>query len=166
MLQPVEENYEICAHRVFTEFNKDNKQKTFTNLWVLGFSKKDEKPSFFLTDEPLFKNVSKIAVINFKTPTYHLKTIFKNGLAKYKRWILDKEYIKKLIEFLNSPANLSKHPCCNYSKYVKTNWQKLILEYNLNTVGWTKDGSNSFSDLELLPFDLSMPDYLKLLDDI
>ena len=166
VLQPVEENYEICAHRVFTEFNKDNKQKTFTNLWVLGFSKKDEKPSFFLTDEPLFKNVSKIAVINFKTPTYHLKTIFKNGLAKYKRWILDKEYIKKLIEFLNSPANLSKHPCCNYSKYVKTNWQKLILEYNLNTVGWTKDGSNSFSDLELLPFDLSMPDYLKLLDDI
>jgi len=59
-----------------------------------------------------------------------------------------------------------------YKKYVETNWQQLIFEYNHNTAGWCLGDSefdippekdtDRFTEIEALPFDLQMPDYTKL----
>ena len=46
---------------------------------------------------------------------------------------------------------------------VKTNWQKLILEYNYNTaVEGDWEGKTVVDGYEFLPMDLPVPDYTKL----
>ena len=50
-------------------------------------------------------------------------------------------------------------------EYVKTNWQQLIFEYNYNTAGWDIDEPSGWGNIEVLPFDLPIPDYMKLLED-
>lgn len=58
-----------------------------------------------------------------------------------------------------------------YKKYVKTNWQQLIFEYNHNTAGWGW-GDEGFEvppsgkpdGIEQLLFDLPIPDYTELLE--
>lgn len=165
VVQPVEHYHEVYVHRIFAGISKENEPKRFTNIWVLDFPKKDEEPSFFLTDHPLFRYTNKIAMINFKNSKYHIKTYFKQGICKYKRWVLDKKYIEDLAEFLNSPANLSENYKKRCGNYVKTNWQKLIFEYNDNTAGWSEDEPQGLGNVEILPFDLPMPNYLELLND-
>ena len=78
-------------------------------------------------------------------------------MFKYKRWILDKDYIKELVEYLKAPINFNNTSNTIYEKCV-TNWQKMIAEFNYNTA--------EFSDSEELSLDLEMPDFLKLLEDL
>lgn len=163
--QPIEQNTGIGVHRIFPGWDLNSKPQRFTNIWVLDNPSENEEPSFFLTDATFFKDVNKIAVINFKRPVYHIKTYIKQGLFKYKRWVLDEKYIKELIEFLNSPIEVTDYTKARYGKCVKINWQKLIIEYNLNTAGWSDDTPKGCGYLEVLPLDLPMPDYLKLLSE-
>ena len=86
--------------------------------------------------------------------------------------LCDEEYIKKLMDFLKSPSNEVEKMQYNkefaeiYSKYVKTNWQHLIFEYNNNTFDWAWDGNYDVPPDKTkgqIPFDLPIPDYTKLL---
>lgn len=169
-VQPVEYTRGWCVHRVFAGI-VDGEPKEFTNIWVEDFPNIDEEPSFLLTDSPTF-NITKVAVLNFKTATYHSTSpIYKSGCVKYKRWDLDSNYLKNLVEFFKSPVDEK----CYYTvprKYVKTNWQKLIFEYNHNTAGWgwgdtgfdipPEKDSECLYDIKALPFNLPMPDYTKI----
>ena len=108
-----------------------------------------------------------------QNPNYHKKGIYKQGLIKFKSWELDEKYIKELIEFFKSPINETDKEYYNYNakKYVKTNWQRLIYEYNYNTACYGIDENGCIiplydePEIEPLPLDLPMPDYTKLLQD-
>ena len=123
---------------------------------------------------------TKVAVINFKSPTYHIKGIYKRGNTKAKRWELTKKEIKELVNFLNSPSDRADDYGSGqlyeaYKKYVKNNWQQLIFEYNHNTAGWgwgdsefdipPEKDTDRFTEIEALPFDLPMPDYTELIKE-
>ena len=151
-IQPVEQYYEFGVCRVFA--GNDNK---FSNIWIPDLLKPNEEPYFFLTDDPIFKKANKMACINFKTATYHIKGDFKAGNFKYKRWILDKDYIKELIEYLKAPINFNNTHNTIYEKCA-TNWQKMIAEFNYNTAEW--------SEIDEISLDSPLPDYSKLLEDI
>ena len=162
-VQPVLILHEWCCHRCFT------KPKLFGDIYVYDFPSIDEEPSFFIMDE----HFTKVALLKFKKPEYLFKGIYKRKMAKAKGWELNKKEIKALMEFLQSPSNGKKNYGSGkfydgYKKYVKTNWQQLIFEYNHNTAGWDVDGpiSNKVEgEIEQLPFNLSMPDYTELLKD-
>lgn len=86
-----------------------------------------------------------------------------------------------MTEFLNAPSERAERTSCDgtyyeaYKKYVKTNWQQLIFEYNHNSAGWgwgenefdisPEKESDRLSDAPALPFDLPVPDYTKLAKD-
>ena len=94
-------------------------------------------------------------------------------MVKAKGWKLNKKEIKELMEFLQSPSNGmndygSGKFYDGYKKYVKTNWQQLIFEYNHNTAYWDigeQINGKVEGKIEQLPFDLPMPDYTKLAKD-
>ena len=151
-IQPVEQYYEFGVCRVFA--GNDNK---FSNIWIPDLLKQNEEPYFFLTDDPIFKKANKMACINFKTATYHIKGDFKAGNFKYKRWILDEDYIKELVEYLKAPINFNNASNTIYEKCA-TNWQKMIAEFNYNTAGW--------SGVDEISLDSPLPDYSKLHEDI
>ena len=80
--------------------------------------------------------------------------------------------------FLNSPSDRvddygSGQLYDAYKKYVKTNWQQLIFEYNHNTAGWgwgntkfdipREKDTDRFTEIEALQFALPMPDYTELI---
>lgn len=173
-VQPVKVLHEWSCHRIFAGHDKDKKPKKFTNIWVYDHPKAGEEPYFFITNSPYIIDTTKVAVLNFKSPTYHTKGIYKKGNVKAKGWELDEQYIKELIEFLKSPVDdniFTDNPY--YQPYVKTNWQQLIFEYNHNTAGWGW-GDKGFdippekvpdTCVEALSFGLPIPDYTKLLDD-
>ena len=166
-VQSVNVLHEWSLHRCFCD-------EKFNNIWVYDFPDVNEEPYFFITDSPWIQDTAKIAVLNFKNPTYHSKGIYKRGNVKRKSWMLDENYIKELMEFLNSPSDRTDS-YNGYKKYVKTNWQQLIFEYNHNTAGWgwgetgfdipPEKDTQRFSEVEALPFDLSIPDYTKLLEN-
>lgn len=173
-LKPDSILHEWSCCRIFCQPDK------FTNIWVYDFPKEFEEPYFFLTDSPYLRYTTKIAVLDFKTPTYRKKDydkgIYKRENVKRKLWKLDEDYIKELIEFLKSPADVD--PLMykgNLQKYAKTKWQEMIFEYNHNSAGWGWDetgfsippekDTNRHSDVEALSFDLPIPDYTKLAID-
>lgn len=168
-IQPIDELHEWSCHRVFS--GQEN-----SNIWVYDCPKLEEEPSFFVTDSPFLQETTKVAVLNFKTPTYNTKTIYKRGNVKRKAWELDKQDIDNLLVFLNAPYDKDiEGNQLSYDKYVKTNWQQLIFEYNHNTAGWgwgetkfdipPEKDLDRLSNLEALSFDLPIPDYTKLLND-
>ena len=79
------------------------------------------------------------------------------------------------MDFLQSPSERAKENETGkyfqgYKKYVKTNWQQLIFEYNHNTAYWGW-GDNGFDEpvlekvegeIEQLPFNLPIPNYTKM----
>jgi len=146
-------------HRIFAGFN--NK---FSNIWCDDFLGFDKKPYFFLTDNPYSWEVNKIAVLDFKEPKYKTKGIYKQNWIKFMRWELTKDYIQELMQYLQQPFD-KKSYCYDKEPEIKTNWQKLIYEYNTNTVGYDYEDGTSREDYEVLPLDLPMPDYLKLLEE-
>ena len=159
-IQPIDELHEWSIHRVFTG-------KYFNNIWVYDHPDIGEEPYFMLISE----GFTKVAVINFKSPTYHIKGIYKQGNTKAKGWELTSKEIKELMCFLNSPSDRADEYGSGqlheaYKKYVKTNWQQLIFEYNYNTAGWGW-GDEGFevppsgkpNGIEQLPFDLPIPIY-------
>ena len=168
-IQPVEYVYGWQVHRVFCGKHK------FSQIWVADFmlnSKKGrEQPYFMITDYPLFGKITKVACLDIKTATYHKarikNNIYKQGIVKFKNWKLDKEYIKELMEFLKSPAEIDEYCTDIFKKYVTTNWQKLIFEYNHNTAQWGWD--NEFLPPDetkgQISFDLPIPNYMELLND-
>ena len=164
-VQPVLILHEWSCHRCFC------KPDLFGHIWVYDFPDKNEEPSFFITD----KHFTKVAVLKFKSAEYLFKGIYKRNLAKAKGWELNEQEKKELTEFFNKPSaradeygNGSLYE--GYKKYVKTNWQQLIFEYNHNTAGWGEDDFNTppekdtdrLSEVEALSFDLPIPDYTKL----
>jgi len=164
-IQPVEYDSGWAVCRVFAGKNK------FNNIWISDFMLKDEEPYFMITDSKVTWGAGKIACIDIKTPTYHKArikgNIYKQGIVKFKNWKLDKEYIKELMEFLNSPAVIKEYYTNFFKKHVTTNWQHLIFMYNHNTAEWGWDD-------EILPpdeakgqisFDLPIPNYMELLND-
>ena len=166
-IQPVLVLHEWDCHRCFFI------PKLFGNIWVYDIPSRDEEPSFFITD----KNFTKVAVLKFKSPEYLFKGIYKRAMAKAKGWELTTKEIKELMYFLNSPSDRADEYGSGqlheaYKKYVKTNWQQLIFEYNHNTAGWGW-GDEGFevppsgkpNGLEPLPLDLPMPDYTKLIKE-
>ena len=164
-VQPVKVLHEWSMHRCFCD-------EKFNNIWVYDFPDVNEEPSFMLIN----KHFTQAAVISFKEPKYLFKGIYKREMAKAKLWNLDEQTIKELIEFLNAPSKRAESEFyTGYRKYVKTNWQQLIFEYNHNTAGWgwSENGFNippekdteRYSDVEALPFDLPIPDYIKLLEN-
>ena len=166
-VQPVLVLHEWSCHRCFCKPN------LFGDIWVYDFPKQDEEPSFFIAD----KGFKKVAVLKFKSAEYLFKGIYKRGMAKAKGWELSKDEIEELIYFLNCPSKRAED-CAKgklfdgYKKYVRTNWQQLIFEYNHNTAGWGwgEDGYDNppllgkYEDgIEQLPFNLPLPDYRKLI---
>ena len=151
-IQPVKQWQEFGVYRIFG--GRDNK---FSNIWIPDFLKPNEEPYFFLTDDLIFKKANKMACINFKTATYHIEGDFIIGNFKYKSWILDKDYIKELVEYLKAPINLDNTHNTIYEKCA-TNWQKMIAEFNYNTA--------EISESEKLSLDLEMPDFIELLEDL
>jgi len=166
-IQPVEYNPGWCVHRIFCKPDK------FAGIWVEDFPLKGVEPYFLIADKPFSWNMTKIAVLNFKSATYHIQGIYKQGLWKRKGWLLDKAFIDEFITFLNAPVKGIDYRNGTYKKYVKTNWQHLIYEYNYNTAGCDfsqnaneQDKRNDYYDgIEVLPFDLPIPDYTKLLKE-
>ena len=155
-------------HRIFCRHEK------FRNIWVPDWMEKGEEPFFMYIDE----HFSKVATFRFRSPEYHITGIYKRGMAKAKIFEPDFEFLKEMTEFLNAPAERLEETSFGgpyyeaYKKYVKNNWQQLIFEYNHNTIGWGW-GKNSFvippkadkkylSNVSAIPFDLPIPDYLKL----
>jgi hypothetical protein len=162
--------HEWGIHRIFS--GDCNNPKRLTNIWVEDMPDIAKEPFFFITDDGYTWGTNKVATINFKTPTYSTKGIYKSGLIKFKGWELNEQEITKLIEFLNAPAEEEMYKKTIYKKYVKTNWQQLIFEFNHNTAGWGwgDEGfeaplTNYLNEIEPLPFDLPMPDYKLLLQD-
>lgn len=111
---------------------------------------------FKFLDAWMSYDVKKIARIDFRTPRY----IFcKNRIGRRHWWLYSSEK-EELMDFLNSK---------NHNIPNLTNWQVMILNFNLAKGGLTYDKTyeNLLSDKflkypEYLPFDLKMPDYRKL----
>lgn len=163
-LSPIDELHEWSCHRVFCNQDK------FSNIWVYDFPSEKEEPSFIITDSPYIQDTTKVAVLDFKNPKYHFEDIYKRGNVKRKSWKLYENDMEKLVEFLNSPrekieGNETSRYYQGYKKYVKTNWHQLIFEYNHNSAYWNIDEpiSNKVEgEIEQLPFDLPIPNYLEL----
>ena len=170
-IQPVDILHEWSCHRCFCDISIEGA------IWVSDFLDENEEPYFFITDSPYLQDTTKIASFNFKNPKYHHKTIFKKDNIKRKLWILNKNEIDELIEFLNAKSEEIEEHYADfykkaYKKYVKTNWQKLIFEYNHNTAGWGWSGKDfavppeeDITQYEALPFNLQIPDYTELLKE-
>ena len=170
-LQPYFRLKEWSLHRVFC------RQGKFSNLWVYDFPKENEEPFFIFVDER-FKEV---AAFKFRSAEFYAEKIYKKGDVKVKCFEPDKEFLKEMTEFLKAPSERAEKISCGgsyyeaYKKYVKTNWQQLIFEYNHNSAGWgwgengfvipPEKESDRLSDAPALPFDLPLPDYTKLAKD-
>ena len=91
-IQPVEFLHEWSSHRIFTgSIEEKSYNKRFTNIWVYDRPSKKETPSFFITDSPYAYDTTKIAVLNFKSPTYNVESIYKRYNVKFKGWKLDRQ---------------------------------------------------------------------------
>lgn len=171
-LQPYFRLQEWSLHRVFC------RQGTFSNLWVYDFPKENEEPFFIFVDER-FKEV---AAFKFGSAEYYAEKIYKKGDVKVKCFEPDIQFLKEMTEFLKAPSERAEKMSSAsgstyeaYKKYVKTNWQQLIFEYNHNSAGWgwgengfdipPEKESDRLSDAPALPFDLQLPDYTKLAKD-
>lgn len=170
-LQPYFRLQEWSLHRVFC------RQGKFSNLWVYDFPKENEEPFFIYVDER-FKEVT---AFKFKSAEFYAEKIYKKGDVKVKCFEPDIQFLKEMTDFLNAPSERAKKSSCDgtyyeaYKKYVKTNWQQLIFEYNHNSAGWgwcengfdipPEKDSDRLSDAPALPFDLPLPDYTKLAKD-
>lgn len=154
IIQPVGIHRGWSIHRIFCSPNE------FSNIWVDDFLSYDLKPYFFIADSNSFPEISKIAVLNFKEEKYTTTGIYKQGCTKFLHWNLPKDYLEKLVNFLKSPYTGRETFLINHG--VKTNWQKLIFEYNYNTALEGHLGEEIDSVYEVLPLDLPMPDYTKL----
>ena len=170
-VQPVDDLHEWCCHRCFCH------PELFGAIWVYDFPFDDEEPSFFITDSQYLWETTKIATINFKSPTYNTKGIYKRDNVKRLGWELNEQEKIELTEFFKKPSDRAdEHGGGSlyegYKKYVKTNWQQLIFEYNHNTAGWgwgednfdtpPEKEADRLSEIEALSFDLPIPDYTKL----
>lgn len=151
--------HEWSVHRIFA--GQDNK---FSNIWCDDFLGFDEKPYFFLTDNQYSWKTNRVAVLDFKEPRYKTKGIYKQNNVKFLHWELDKENIQALMEYLQQPFDKKIYGFEKESE-IKTNWQILIYEYNTNTAGYYYEDGTGCEDYEVLPLDLPMPDYLKLLEE-
>lgn len=162
-IQPQESTSGWAIHRCFA-----GEDIPFKNIWVDDYFDSDEEPYFFITDSDYTWDTKKVATINFKSATYHSTGFYKQGKIKLKKWELEKDYLKKLTDFLKSPAKIDDSRKTFYGDWVKTNWDMLIFEYNHNTACWynkkispDKD-KNIPSDIEALPFGLPIPDYTQI----
>lgn len=117
----------------------------------------DEKPYFLVRK----KDKTKVAALDFYKPEYKSTKPYISGYNKFLHWDMDKEILKKLVKFLHKKYDYRNtdyykryggKPTCN-KEY--TNWQKIIENYNENTV------KNKEYYIKL-PMDLSIPDYTKL----
>ena len=158
-------------HRIFCGHEK------FRNIWVWDYLEKYEEPYFMYIDE----DFSRVAVFNFKRPEYCVKGIFKKFGVKVKCIEPDEKFLKEMVDFFNATAERLPEVTAKgtyydaYRKYVKTNWQQLIFEYNHNTAGWgwgengfdvpPQQDTSRFAEAPALPFDLPIPDYTKLVKE-
>ena len=153
-IQPILILREWSSCIVFPRRDKDNEQGKFlNNIYVYDFPKRNEEPSFYITQNGRYGfEATKIATLCFKEPKYHFKDIYKRNYAKRKCWKLSKEEIEKLMDFLNSKPDRE----LSEEYGIKTNWQALIKRYNDNTA--------SVNEVETLPINLPLPNYLELLE--
>ena len=157
IIQPVEFDTGWMALRIFRSCSE------FSNIWVDDFLSYGNKPYFLIANSSNVYDITKIAIIDFKEPKYVTKDIYKQNLIKFLHWELSKDYLKKLVEFLKQPYN--GLDSLSIKNGVKTNWQKLIFEYNFNTVlACDLENKNAILGYEILPLDLPIPDYTKLLN--
>lgn len=157
IIQPVEFDTVWMTHRIFRSCSE------FSNIWVDDFLSYGNKPYFLIANSSNVYDITKIAIIDFKEPKYVTKDIYKQNLIKFLHWELSKDYLKKLVEFLKQPYN--GLDSLSIKNGVKTNWQKLIFEYNFNTVlACDLENKNAILGYEILPLDLPIPDYTKLLN--
>ena len=157
IIQPVEFDTGWMALRIFRSCSE------FSNIWVDDFLSYGNKPYFLIANSSNVYDITKIAIIDFKEPKYVTKDIYKQNLIKFLHWELSKDYLKKLVEFLKQPYN--GWDSLSIKNGVKTNWQKLIFKYNFNTVlACDLENKNAILDYEILPLDLPIPDYTKLLN--
>lgn len=132
----------------------------FQNIFIDDYLSYDNKPYFFIADgTKINADITKVAVLDFFTPSYKSTDIYVSGTYKRLHWNLDKETIENLIIFLKQPFDFTKTTYYQRGiifdvSNIKTNWQWLISEFN----------ENSGVDTEKLPFNLQMPDYTKLLE--
>lgn len=170
-LQPYFRLQEWSLHRVFC------RQGKFSNLWVYDFPKKNEEPFFLFVDE----RFREVAAFKFRSAEFYAEKIYKKGDVKVKCFEPDREFLKEMTDFLDAPSERAEKTSCggayyeSYKKYVKTNWQQLIFEYNHNSAGWgwgenefdipPEQESDRLSNAPALPFDLPLPDYTKLAED-
>jgi hypothetical protein len=136
----------------------------FENIFVDDFLSYDKKPYFIIANgTKINAEITRVAALDFFTPSYKSTDIYVAGVYKRLHWDLDKDTIEKLIKFLNQPFDFTKTRMYqrNKDKFndneidfdCETNWQWLISEFN----------ANCCQDSEELPLDLPMPDYTKLI---
>ena len=167
-IQPIEIDKGWCIRRPFAGTFE------FQNIWIDDFLIFDKKPYFVLTEGDNEWLSTRACAIDFFKPEYKSKEPYINGYYKSNFWELDKETITRLVEFLKAPYDYKNEWCykraekennmenlldiekrmkaCGY----KTNWQKLIDEYNANHYGRQENE---------LSMDLPIPDYTKLVND-
>lgn len=151
-IQPVEQDHGWFVINVFSGGDFE-----FENIWIDDFLGYDKNPYFLISDK--YKNITKIAALDFLSPNYKSTKPYKSGTFKRNHWDIDKQTIERLMSFLKEPFNhnksdLYKHFGLTYKdEDIKTNWQFLIAIYNGNT----GNGHN-----KILPLDIPIPDYTKI----
>ena len=134
----------------------------FQNIFIDDVLSYDKKPYFFIANgTKINAEITKVAVLDFFTPSYKSTNIYVSGTYKRLHWDLDKETITNLIKFLKQPFDFTKTSMYQKHNYkfenseIKTNWQWLISEFN----------ENCGIDTGVLPLDLPMPDYTILVNN-
>ena len=142
----------------------------FQNIWIDDYLSYDGKPYFVMTEGDNEWLSTRACAIDFFKPEYKSREPYINGHYKSNFWELDKDTLTRLVAFLKEPYDYKKdwqyvkavkenniEGINNIQKYsqnceYKTNWQRIISEYNSNFYGRDE-----------LPLDLPMPDYTKLI---
>lgn len=165
-IQPIEIDRGWCVAKPFAGTFE------FQNIWIDDELFYDGKPYFVMTEGNNEWLSTRACAIDFFKPEYKSREPYINGHYKSKFWELDKDTITRLVEFLKAAYDYRKNweyvkakkennieqmkkiqknaPNLEY----KTNWQRIISEYNQNFYGRDE-----------LPLDLPMPDYTKLIMD-
>ena len=102
------------------------------------------------------KSAKKIARIQFRKPEYVLHTMNRGK----KNWTLNASEKKTLIEILSRLSNMVGNG------RILTNWEKAIVQFNLEKGLSEEETLNNFNDNpihpDFLPIDLPMPEYSNL----
>lgn len=190
-LKYVNKNYKPLNTKMFYVFNLLNVMQNgyYYDDWFSDFHTrkpyrafldnltpaKENEEYFYIGNSDSVSKITKVAILYFKKPEYVTKNPYISSNIKFKHWELSKEEIKQIMIMFKEHTGYKNtlknkiESLLNSNEGVQnesTSWEDLVwcYQYSYNYINIKNFKKEDEMAEKLMPFDLPMPNYLKLLE--